>query len=128
MHSFPTRLAALYASVSVIWIAGSDHAVNQIFFDPNTQAMVQTFKDWGFVLVTTALLYVLLRKELDRKSATERRLSESEVRYRDLYDSMPIGFAEHDPVFDAEGRVSHPGRPNYPQLLSWPGPLCYGER
>lgn len=53
--------ALLYASFAALWILLSDRAVSWLVKDPETILLVSTFKGWFFVVVTSALLYGLLR-------------------------------------------------------------------
>lgn len=61
-----------YASVSAIWILLSDVMVELLFTKPDTLALANTLKGWGFVLVTAALLYFMtLRLVRERLSSDE---------------------------------------------------------
>ena len=68
------RIVLGYLLVSLLWILLSDHAVEGLI-PPDYQAMAQTWKGWLFVVVTTALLYSLLRRvhhQIGRASCRER--------------------------------------------------------
>jgi two-component system, cell cycle sensor histidine kinase and response regulator CckA len=60
------RFALTYAAVSAVWIIASDRAVAALFHDPVLNLAMQTYKGWGFVAVTAALLFLLMRRQLQR--------------------------------------------------------------
>lgn len=61
-----------YAAVSAIWILLSDVLVEVFFSKPDTLALANTLKGWGFVLVTAGLLYYMtLRLVRARLSSDE---------------------------------------------------------
>ena len=53
-------LVLSYAAVSAIWILMSDRAVEMLFTNVETLALANTLKGWGFVVVTSILLYITL--------------------------------------------------------------------
>lgn len=88
MGNFPLRLALIYAGISVLWIVGSDWAVEFLF--PHAVTEAQTFKGWAFIAVTTVLLFLLLRAELGRRTTVENQLRESEKRFRAIAETSPV--------------------------------------
>jgi len=54
------KITLIYLVFSVLWILWSDRAVLAFAVDTDTQALLQTFKGWFFVAVTSVGLYVLL--------------------------------------------------------------------
>lgn len=56
----PWLVALLYAILSGAWIVFTDRLLAWLVQDHNTFAWIQTYKEWGFVLVTSFVLYVLL--------------------------------------------------------------------
>ncbi|RDE22475.1 EAL domain-containing protein [Motiliproteus coralliicola] len=73
--SFPLRVAAIYATFSVLWITLSDQLVETVF--PNSITTIQTYKGWGFVFFSSLLILVLLSRELQRRNRAEARLQAS---------------------------------------------------
>lgn len=55
-----------YALVSALWITGSDHALGLLVRDPDLLTSVQTYKGWGFVAVTSLLLFMLIYRQFRR--------------------------------------------------------------
>jgi len=56
-----STIALLYAAVAALWIVASGTLLDFAVSDPLTQSRVEIFKGFAFVVVTSALLYVLLR-------------------------------------------------------------------
>lgn len=55
-------LALIYAAFAGVWILFSDQILVWLFSDPASHAMASTFKGLLFVMVTTLLLYGLMRR------------------------------------------------------------------
>ncbi|MFO7586406.1 MAG: PAS domain S-box protein [Anaerolineales bacterium] len=60
------RTALLYAILAGLWILVSDWAIYQLIDEPTALTRMQTYKGLFYVIVTTLLLYVLLRTQLRR--------------------------------------------------------------
>ncbi|MHC1783346.1 MAG: HD domain-containing phosphohydrolase [Anaerolineaceae bacterium] len=97
------RIPFLYFIFSAIWIILSDTLVNLLFPDARNAATVQTYKGWGFVVVTSILLLIVLYRELlahDRDAQhigmIQTALDETSIRFRTLFESSPIGIAVSD--------------------------------
>lgn len=79
-HDPALRVALGYAILGSLWIAFSDAAVIKLVSDANTLASLQTYKGWIFILVTSALLYLLVRSQTKQAEAAlsrEHELSEA---------------------------------------------------
>jgi diguanylate cyclase (GGDEF)-like protein/PAS domain S-box-containing protein len=66
---FSAAVAGSYALLSILWIWLSDSLALRLAADPDALTRIQTYKGWGFVLATTALLFGVL---LHYTSARER--------------------------------------------------------
>ncbi len=55
------RVTAVYALVAAAWIYSSDALLSLLIADPARLRLLSTYKGWAFVLVTSALLYALVR-------------------------------------------------------------------
>lgn len=60
------RDALLYAGVAAAWILLSDRALVAFANDSDTFSRLEIYKGWAFVVVTAAMLYVALRRQLQR--------------------------------------------------------------
>ena len=84
---FPARISLIYLIVSVLWIAFSDRLVELLFIDPQVLSLVQTFKGWGFVVVTAFLLYMLTRKHILALRNAQQELLKREQQYQQVFEA-----------------------------------------
>lgn len=92
--------------MSLLWILLSDHAVEGLI-PPDYQAMAQTWKGWLFVVVTTALLYSLLRRvHHQMREAADRELASARHGARSAMLLQSLVESSSDAIFakDREGR------------------------
>lgn len=61
------KIVFIYALISSGWILVSDRVLQLLITDPIWETRLQTLKGWGFVMITSALLYYLIR-------ASQRRI------------------------------------------------------
>lgn len=90
------RIVLPYAAFATLWIYASDAVLARWMPDPAALTRLQTFKGFGFVLITAALLYVLLRREFalrDRARSEHERLRQRLV---DILESITDGFVGLD--------------------------------
>jgi len=59
-------MAGLYTLLAGAWILLSDRMITQITSDPIRITFLQTYKGWGFVLITATVLFFLLHREWSR--------------------------------------------------------------
>ena len=88
------RIALIYAVVALVWIFASDRLLLLLSMQPETLAELQTWKGSLFVLVTALLLYLLVKRALDRQRQGKELL-------RKVIESMPLGVY----LADAEGNI-----------------------
>jgi diguanylate cyclase (GGDEF)-like protein/PAS domain S-box-containing protein len=94
------RISLIYAVVALVWIAVSDWSLLRLTADQDSLQWLQTAKGWLFVAVTAALLYLLIRRALAARVASEEALRQSEALLRAIVQGTT------DAVFakDAGGR------------------------
>ena len=56
------KIVAVYALFAGLWIFLSDKAVGLVVKDPEARIEIAILKGWGFVAITSALLYFLIRR------------------------------------------------------------------
>ncbi|MFA7292671.1 MAG: PAS domain S-box protein, partial [Rhodocyclaceae bacterium] len=83
------RIVLPYLAFGILWIFFSDHLVERLTTDPETQQQLQTLKGWFFIALTGALLAFLLHRLLAELHAEQRKLAENEARQRALLKSLP---------------------------------------
>jgi len=74
----PTRIAAGYLVLSVVWIAVSDPAFAYLF--PDIFPTISLYKGWAFVVLTAVLLRYWLTVEERRRDATEEKFRNLAIR------------------------------------------------
>lgn len=93
-----------YALFSALWIWLSDVAVHAVTDEADTITWISTYKGWAFVLVTSLMLYAVMRRlvaDYVRSSERERAarveqgaalasLGRSEQLYRELAEQLPV--------------------------------------
>lgn len=102
------RIAAIYGFFAAAWILCSDQLVAFYFSDAKTLTIIATMKGWFFVAVTSAMLFVLVRRQLAQvrdthlaQSCAEEAVRRSEARLRSITDLSPDIIS----IFDKEGHL-----------------------
>jgi len=84
-------MAGSYALTAGIWIAVSDRFVAALPADVGALTRLQTLKGWLFVVATSTLLFVFIRRALERMRLTTERLRASEEKFRTLIERSLAG-------------------------------------
>ena len=91
--SSPYRIIGVYILVAVFWVVLSDHMIEQF----------QAYKDWIFILLTSAALYFYIHRHQTFMQYSDAAIRKSEQRYRDVAESASDWIWE----MDANLRFSH---------------------
>lgn len=83
------RIALAYAVAGVAWILLSGWVVGLIGHDA-ARARLESLKGTAFILITSALLWCLLHRYLDRLRESAGRLAQREAEYEQLVHSVPV--------------------------------------
>jgi len=97
------RIAGTYLIAAAAWILFSDQAVARLVGDPALRTLLSTLKGWGFVAVTTALLFFALdrdRREVAKQAAVA---SKAERRFRRIVETVPDAIL----LFGSSGDVTY---------------------
>ncbi|GFO58337.1 hypothetical protein GMST_06620 [Geomonas silvestris] len=108
-HRTPEKIVLLYAVVGCLWILFSDRVVITLFRDPETVLWVSQLKGWGFVLVTSLLLYWLIRgstqRLMDSEALLRQQAEELEIRVQERTHALSQALAELQVQTDERLRV-----------------------
>ncbi len=96
------RIALIYAIFGGLWITLSDRLLAALVTDISVLSAIQTYKGWAFVLLSTLVISLLLRRELRLRRITEGNLGESEKNYHALFNSMNEGYCVIEVIFDEQ--------------------------
>lgn len=77
-RNIPFRISLIYAFFSALWIIFSDRILLFLIDDVNLMTMIQTLKGWLFILITTLLIFNLLRREIVKVKKLEEQLIQNE--------------------------------------------------
>lgn len=80
------RIASLYLLGGGLWIVFSDQALSALVVDPARLTRLQTYKGWGFVLLTAVLLFVLLYRQFRAMAQRDHAIRDSAARLSALFD------------------------------------------
>ncbi len=88
----PTSIVFFYAGFSSLWILFSDRLVDLLALP----TYINTVKGWFFVLITSLLLHALIQRHEQNRTRQQCRLSDSEARFRTIFDSINDAVFIHD--------------------------------
>lgn len=95
------RIVAIYALFSTAWIYFSDYVLNSFVHDQNAFLLISVFKGFLFVVVTAAILYRLISREIAKRQQVMQNLALEAERRRILFEQSGDGIV----VFDKNGKV-----------------------
>ena len=108
------RIALLYALFGALWIAFIDLALAEVVRDPGAQRLIRAYGDWVLIAVTAAAGYLLIRRELRSRMASEEALRRREERFRALVQhSADVIF-----VLSPDGHIRY-ASPNVDSVLGY---------
>ena len=84
----PGKIVAVYAIAGGLWILFSDTLLESLVKDPQLMARIAIVKGWGFVLATSAILFVFIQRYVTRLNVVNETLRESERRFRELMERV----------------------------------------
>ncbi|WP_275096441.1 EAL and GGDEF domain-containing protein [Sedimenticola hydrogenitrophicus] len=116
------RIVLIYAGLSALYILFSDLLVSRLFADAATINVVSTLKGWGFVAVTSLLLYLLVNRlagQIAVAARREQRLQAEQRRTLTLLNSITHNSTDVIFIKDREGRYIV-GNPALAELLDKP--------
>lgn len=83
------KICLIYFITGLIWIYFSDIIANYLVSDKNMLNKVSIFKGWGYVIVTSTILYFLIWHVFKRVNITESKLYKTQKKNRAIIDALP---------------------------------------
>jgi PAS domain S-box-containing protein len=96
LESGALKVALVYLVVGLAWIFFSDNIAFAITGGSDAFLLYSELKGFGFIIVTTLMLYGLIRYFTDASEKQQQQLYRYENRYRKLYESMMDAFVHVD--------------------------------
>ena len=59
------KIAGFYLLIGALWILFSDMIAGRLITDPSALTTISIYKGWGFIIVTSLLLYWLIKRHTD---------------------------------------------------------------
>jgi PAS domain S-box-containing protein len=95
------KIVVPYTIISVIYISMSDYFLDMYVTDFDLHTKLQTYKGFGFIIVTATLLYLLLKKNndtltsyfkqiIDVTNASNVELKKAQEEYLSLFNYSPV--------------------------------------
>jgi len=83
------KIVGIYALISGLWIYFSDTVLSWLVHDPAIMTAISIFKGFFFVVVTSSLLYILIRRHMKRLTEINRALREREAFLQNIAKNVP---------------------------------------
>lgn len=87
LYRVDIRVGLIYAVFGVLWILLSDRLLESLVTDTAVLTDIQTYKGGIFVLLSSLIIFSLLRRELKLRTISEEKVLESEERHRQLFEN-----------------------------------------
>ena len=92
----PLEIVLVYFTVSAVWILLSDNIVYFMVADPSMRNNLSMIKGIAFILLTSILLFYLVKRGFDSLRDSQSSLRQSETRIRAMIERAPYGIIESD--------------------------------
>ncbi|PWH20153.1 MAG: hypothetical protein DDG59_00965 [Anaerolineae bacterium] len=94
LKSMPLRISLLYFLIAAIYIFFSDRLLAIIIPSLEVYQQAQTYKGWGFVVITTILLYLALSSEHKQLLRIHHRLDIEQQQLKRTVDQLEAAYRE----------------------------------
>lgn len=79
-NGIAVKITLIYFSTAFLWILFSDEILESLVSSPESLTHMQTYKGWFFVVVTAILLYLLIRREIEKLNRVEADLQRAKAK------------------------------------------------
>jgi PAS domain S-box-containing protein len=91
LKRFDVRVSIGYFIAATVWIFLSDSALNVLLSrNPSLFLTLGSLKDWIFVALTAAALFIVLRNKAQKRDRVEKALQHSENRFAATFHGSPV--------------------------------------
>ncbi len=97
------KIPLIYLVMGVLWIYFSDRIADSLITDKNMLLLVNTYKGWFYVIITSLVLYILLNRFYNRVAQAESELRYSNDEISRQYNELQY-LSEHDQLTDLYNR------------------------
>ena len=97
------KIPIIYLAMGFLWIYFSDRMVNSLITDNDMLLLLNTYKGWLYVIVTSWVLYILINRFRKRVAQAEDELRCSNDEINRQYDELQY-LSEHDQLTDLYNR------------------------
>ena len=84
-----SKTAIIYALVSILWILFSDQFIGSFAKSVEALTILQMLKGWSFVMVSSILIFFLMRGEMHQLAKADDSQRASEAKFRLLVENAP---------------------------------------
>lgn len=91
LHKSDFKIPFIYLIISACWVIFSSYILTYFTGDLRNLASYEMLKGWIFICVTSAILYLLIRRERMKDEQSNKRISEAEFKFRTLVEESLLG-------------------------------------
>jgi PAS domain S-box-containing protein len=118
----PAVMVALtFCAVGLTYIALSDQIVSWLVSDSDRLTLIQTYKGWAFIAVTTILIYLLVRHSVNQMRQAQAQRRAIDERYRRMIETTNEGVV----LAGADGRCQYVNRTFAEMIGASPGEIMH---
>ncbi|MBN1874555.1 MAG: PAS domain-containing protein [Anaerolineae bacterium] len=88
----PLKIIILYVSAGGLWMWLSDKLLFAMVSNPTNRVHLEALVNWGYIIVTAGILYVLIRRDFIAIHMAMEAAQESEARFRQLAENVQEAF------------------------------------
>lgn len=96
LNSETLRIPLIYALFGLLWILVTDQILFLLIGQVDQLVKWQTYKGWLFVTLSTLIIYTLVTRAHQQNKEAKLALTESERRYRLLFNNNPLPMWVYD--------------------------------
>lgn len=96
----PLTISLIYLVVASLWILLTDRLVEFLLKDPNKITLIQTYKGWFYVVMTSLGLFYLISKHDEIKDSLSKKQEKDQELRTKLLKKIPVMITMYDPKLE----------------------------